>query len=696
MSSPNVLQEFLVSLGYQVDKQSEDRVVDSVRNFAVKIAAAATGVVAATAAMVAGLKKVAEQAEQVYFSSQRTGAAVENINALAYAFKQVGGTAAQAQGAIEGVASFLRNSPGAANWLGSLGIATQDAQGRARDTVNVTEDVGRRLASMPFYRAKAYASVAGIDEPTLLLLRRGLGEFEQQYRSMLKAAGLDSQQAAADAHGFMVQIRELGAAVSILGQKIAAELTKRAGGDIARFRETLVANFGRIADVITGVVHVVLTMADGLMTLAAKAWQSASDLAGWFRGLDGWSKLAAGSIGVLIALIAAPTASLVAALALLWEDYSTWKEGGKSLIDWAAWEPGIKQAMAAIGELAKAVRDLGTAIVHDMGEAYHWLADHQPNFGSDSLREFIDLIRLATALLNGDFKTARVLMAKVMHDEAATDFNMTPQELRDRVVNGPLPNAYGPVSPEEQAYRAKGMAWLRSKLPTWLGGTPAGAETPAASVQANEGQAFDFWIKAGFTPEGAAAKVAAEERESGFDPTKPGDNGQAGGAFQWHKPRRDAILNATGIDVWTDRNPADQRLAMLAEMRLGLDKLAGNAFGRIAGATSASDAAGLDTVLVERPGDTAGETAVRSRMAERILAAQVAMRGPLAARPLGSGGFPHPAGQMLRTGNQPSVTQTNNITVTGVSDPQKAANHIQSAQTRANGDLIRNMLPAAY
>jgi hypothetical protein len=36
--------------------------------------------------------------------------------------------------------------------------------------------------------------------------------------------------------------------------------------------------------------------------------------------------------------------ALAAALLLLYDDYKTWKEGGKALIDWAAWQPQIEQA----------------------------------------------------------------------------------------------------------------------------------------------------------------------------------------------------------------------------------------------------------------------------------------------------------------------------------------------------------------
>ena len=59
---------------------------------------------------------------------------------------------------------------------------------------------------------------------------------------------------------------------------------------------------------------------------------------------------------------------LSAAIALLWDDYQTWKKGGDSLIDWGKWEPGIKLAIAStevlrdtilgLYELIKKIQDI--------------------------------------------------------------------------------------------------------------------------------------------------------------------------------------------------------------------------------------------------------------------------------------------------------------------------------------------------
>jgi len=42
----------------------------------------------------------------------------------------------------------------------------------------------------------------------------------------------------------------------------------------------------------------------------------------------------------------------------------------------------------------------------------------------------------------------------------------------------------------------------------------------------------------------------------------------------------------------------------------------------------------------------------------------------------------------------PVLNQTTNVTVNGVSNPQEAAKAVESAQTRVNGNMVRNFRTA--
>ena len=170
MASADVLKEFLVRLGYDVDAQGQKKFVDSVASASLKVAELGIAIAATAGAVVAGVAKIADQMETLYFASQRTGASVANIQALGFAAAQMGSTASAAAGSLENLARFMRNSPGASGLIQSLGVQTQGANGQLRDTTEILADLGKQFANMPYYRANAYAQALGIDEKTLMAL----------------------------------------------------------------------------------------------------------------------------------------------------------------------------------------------------------------------------------------------------------------------------------------------------------------------------------------------------------------------------------------------------------------------------------------------------------------------------------------------------------------------------------------------
>lgn len=365
-----VLKEFLVSLGWKIDEQGQKKFTDGVAAASLKVAELGVAIAATATAVVAGVAKIADQMEGLYFASQRTGASVANIQALGFAAAQMGSTASAAAGSLENLARFMRNSPGATGLIQSLDVQTRDANGGLRDTTDILKDLGKQFASMPYYRANAYAQALGIDEKTLMALREGLGQFGDEYKDMLAKAGLDSQQAAKSSHEFMNQVRTLGAAFVILGQKIATSLTGKMSGDIKRFREGLVDNFGRISAIVEKVVSVILTMADVISTLALRGMQAIGAVIDWFDGLDGTTKKVIEGMGLLLVawkllnagFLATPLGRLVAlgvALGTLYDDYKVWQEGGKSLIDWSTWDSQIEKALFGLSKLGRALRGLG-------------------------------------------------------------------------------------------------------------------------------------------------------------------------------------------------------------------------------------------------------------------------------------------------------------------------------------------------
>ena len=389
--SADVIKEFLVSLGYKIDVEQERRFVGAIAGATAKVAALGAAATAAASAVVGAVSVISNQLEQLYFVSQRTKASAENIQAIGFAASQMGSSAASATGSLEALARFIRSNPGSTGLIESIGVQTKDANGELRDTADIMTDIGKRLSQMPFYRAQAYANVFGIDEKTLIALRKGLGQFSDEYRSMLHAAGVDAQQATSQAHAFMMQLRTLQQAGSILLMKIGANLAAALGPNIQRLRERFVDNFGRISIVIEKVAKIVLFLADITTTLGLRVVEIVDWMIEKWEGLTGITKnVVAGIAAISAALLllnANPILALASAILLLYDDYQTWKKGGQSLIDWGKLKPEIDLAKAGLAMIGEGIQNMFTAyraawpyilegwkdLTSDVKIAYDWI-----------------------------------------------------------------------------------------------------------------------------------------------------------------------------------------------------------------------------------------------------------------------------------------------------------------------------------
>lgn len=367
------LKDFLISLGFIVDEAGArkfDAVVAGTTlkaiELGVKVEAAALSVVAFTAKIASGL-------DDLYWASQRTGATVEGIKQIGYAVSQVGGSVDGARGSLENLARFMRNNPGAEGFLNRLGVQTRDASGNMRDMATIFTGVGQRLSSMPYYRANQYAQMLGLDENTLMAMRRGIGQFSGEYTAMAKAIGYNADVAAVSSNKFMTSLRSFGLMAGMARDKIGSSLADGLAGSLDRLRRQILENFPKIEGAITGTVKGILWAGEMVGRVIYRLIQLGQSISDWWDSLDKQSQQLIELIGALTAawwmlnraMLASPITwvlGLAAAIALLWEDYQTWKEGGKSLIDWGKWKPEVDAALKMVGDLKQTVLDLGKAL----------------------------------------------------------------------------------------------------------------------------------------------------------------------------------------------------------------------------------------------------------------------------------------------------------------------------------------------
>ncbi|MFA2236874.1 lytic transglycosylase catalytic [Escherichia coli] len=309
--------------------------------------------------MVAFTAKIASGLDNLYWASQRTGATVQGIQSIGYAVSQVGGSVDAARSSLESLSRFIRNNPGAEGFLNRLGVQTRDASGNMRDMAAIFTGVGQKLSSMPYYRANQYAQMLGIDENTLMAMRRGVGQFSAQYSEMVKAIGFNADQAALSSNRFMTSLKSLGEMAGMARDKIGSNLADGLAGQIDNLRKKIIENFPKIEVTITKVIKGILWLGEIVGRVAFRIVDGVGDIIEWWGKLDAETKTLIEVIGGLVVAMRILNSTfwmspiglitgLIVALGLLWEDYKTWKEGGNSLIDWEKWQPAIDKAKDAI------------------------------------------------------------------------------------------------------------------------------------------------------------------------------------------------------------------------------------------------------------------------------------------------------------------------------------------------------------
>lgn len=366
MAQAGVIRDFLVALGFKTDNSGLGKMQDAMKGVELKAKALNGALMALATGAVIAVRQTASELDKLYFSSQRIGASVTNINAYGNAISQLGGNAEGAIGSLESLAEKMRNSPGYEGQINSLGVQTKDANGVMRDRVEVMKDLSGVLAKMPAYQANAYASSLGIDQNTLLAMRDGkfISNMDK-YQKIQKELGMNDD-LAKSGNEFMTEYRDLTMMTKTGFQVIVMQAGKG-----------LIPVLKLLNQMIQGGIHAFSQLNPHIkegLTIGLRYALLAVILGGFIRTFGMLFKfipMLKGFIGLLrilqLTFLASPIGiilALAAALAVLYDDYKTWRAGGKSLFDWSKWTNGIDTIIGKIKEFLEMLDKVKDRVVN--------------------------------------------------------------------------------------------------------------------------------------------------------------------------------------------------------------------------------------------------------------------------------------------------------------------------------------------
>lgn len=210
-------------------------------------------------------------------------------------------------------------------YFSALGLSMTDAYGKALPLDKLILETGQALLAKTPDRKTAFnmGQTMGIDAGTLNMILRSRKEVELLLKQQAQHAAAMSKFApdASKLNRMMVEGRQ---AFELFG----LELLQRAVPAIEKM-------FSIFADFTSWVKENQEFVSTYLTIIAV-----------------GFGAIAAATIPINLAVVT--VLAFAAAIATLYQDYQTFKNGGESLIDWAKWEPGITEATMGL----KFLRDL--------------------------------------------------------------------------------------------------------------------------------------------------------------------------------------------------------------------------------------------------------------------------------------------------------------------------------------------------
>lgn len=284
MADKDILREYLVKLGYQVDPAAEKRMLASLENVAKGVAGVVAAIGAAALAVGAGIASFAANMEKLYDEARRGASSASGIKALERTAENFGAAAGSAGRAVQTLASTLRKNPAVEGVLLGWGVETRDKNGNLRDTADMLKDVAKAMAGMDYQTALGFSEGLGISEDLLLAMRRdGFSEeFDKQ-----KKIQEQMDKAAESAKRFMAVLREISDRFTAVGAIIGEKLIKALGPQMEETAKWFEQNGDKIGSVVAGIADAVIAAGSVITPVLSRIAEGWRNIYGWVKaGFD--------------------------------------------------------------------------------------------------------------------------------------------------------------------------------------------------------------------------------------------------------------------------------------------------------------------------------------------------------------------------------------------------------------------------
>lgn len=367
-------------------KESSDQMTKSVYG-AVKALAGLFSAIFVSTGLSKLINETSQANDKLNFLSKNLGMTAKNVSKWQGAAEMAGGSA-------DGMASSLTNlskslwdmvttgDTALIPYFTALNVSVTDSAGNLRNLDDILLDVADSFSKMKRPQAYNIAKSMGFDEGTINMLLQGRAAMEAQLAAqenivVSSEKELEISRKLNESNSLVV--RQWEGLKTTIGNYLTPYFLKFSQ-KVSKWMDYLNQNKGKAISLFKGVAAVIGLTLIPLAIAAGKAF------------ILMFAPLLTGA-GLIVLL--------VIALRALYDDYQTWKRGGKSLIDWDEWEPGINSAVKGITDLGKEIKKLALELTNLLGiDLKTWSIEWELKNAKKHFSELGEMISLIIDLLN--------------------------------------------------------------------------------------------------------------------------------------------------------------------------------------------------------------------------------------------------------------------------------------------------------
>lgn len=188
-STGEILEEYLIKLGYSTDLISLRKFEDGLTSTTKKILKVGGTVGAVVASVEAATAKFAYSMRKTYYTADLAGSSVKGLQSLSFAAKQFGIETGDMESGVKSFAQTLRLNPGMKAYVESFGVKVE-----GRDVSDVAHDFMKEMSKKPQWIGSQIASQFGIGSDLYHVWSQNIdkiGELRDRQKQLFKDSGMD-------------------------------------------------------------------------------------------------------------------------------------------------------------------------------------------------------------------------------------------------------------------------------------------------------------------------------------------------------------------------------------------------------------------------------------------------------------------------------------------------------------------------